>query len=100
MFFVISSGGRNGPRIVMWAGTPTRADQSRAERIFATSTPANDATAITVVMRVEDGIHSERQPILWRLDADEECHLQPLPIAIDIGEADLAQPAKLRLHVG
>jgi len=32
-------------------------------------------------------------------DADEQRHLQPLPIAIDVGEADIAQPAKLCLNV-
>ena len=34
-----------------------------------------------------------------RLDADEQRHLEPLPVAVDVVEADLAQPGELRLHV-
>jgi hypothetical protein len=33
------------------------------------------------------------------LDADEEGHLEPLPVAVDVGEADRAQPVQLGVHV-
>ena len=34
-----------------------------------------------------------------RFDADEERHLQPLPVAVDVVETELAQPAELGLDV-
>jgi len=34
------------------------------------------------------------------LNSNEEGHLEPLPVAVDVLEADVAQPAKLGLHVG
>ncbi len=33
------------------------------------------------------------------LHADEEGHLEPLPVAVDVVEAELAQPPELGLHV-
>jgi hypothetical protein len=36
---------------------------------------------------------------LGRLDADQQRHLQPLPVAIDIVEADHAQPLQLGVHI-
>lgn len=34
-----------------------------------------------------------------RLGTDQQRHLQPLPVAVDVVEADLAQPLKLRLDI-
>ena len=34
-----------------------------------------------------------------RLDTDEQRHLEPLPIAVDVIEPDLAQPLQLGMHV-
>ena len=38
-------------------------------------------------------------PQLLGLDADEKGHLEPLPVAVDVIEAELAQPAELGLDV-
>ncbi len=36
---------------------------------------------------------------MWRLDADEKGHLQPLPVAVDIVETERAQPLELCVYV-
>ena len=36
---------------------------------------------------------------LSRLNAAKQREFEPLPVAVHVGEADLPQPAELRLHV-
>ena len=39
------------------------------------------------------------EAISRRLDAYQECHLEPLPVAVDVIEAELAQPLELAVHI-
>ncbi len=59
---------------------------------------SNDAGAAGRFCSSRD-VLSRNRGIRLLFDSDQQRHLQPLLIAIDVGEADVAQPAKLCLDV-
>src|SRR6266542_2243173 len=55
------------------------------------------ATAVSV--QLEDRRLGHRLTGLGWLDGDEERHLEPLPVAVDVVETPVAQPSELALDV-